>query len=235
MGRFEAVGQSAGQLDRRGNTWRGLERLNQALRHEAPDRVPISAFSGGGFTHVGQGTQSACEHQSFSSNLGWELCVFGVSASKTGLTLTPRHSAAEPQPERQKPDSKPRSQRASPRGAEKKLSPRNSAPTLASSALRQFSRHATKLEDSTARKRRALKHLVAGHQMATGISPAQHPLQCYPTESARAAKIFWTAVASAARHRLGGSARLRQSGVALRFPPQSKTQGLRLRRAMPLR
>ena len=35
--------------DRKENTLRKLERMNRALRHEEPDRVPISDFFWGGF------------------------------------------------------------------------------------------------------------------------------------------------------------------------------------------
>ena len=47
---FEKVGQSADQTGRKPNTLRKLERLNKALRHEEPDRVPVSDFFWGSFT-----------------------------------------------------------------------------------------------------------------------------------------------------------------------------------------
>ena len=49
MGMFETVGKSAGEAARKDNTLRKLERMNQALRHEEPDRVPISDFFWGSF------------------------------------------------------------------------------------------------------------------------------------------------------------------------------------------
>jgi uroporphyrinogen decarboxylase len=50
MSMFETVGQAADQSGRKPNTLRKLERLNKALRHEEPDRVPISDFFWGSFT-----------------------------------------------------------------------------------------------------------------------------------------------------------------------------------------
>ncbi len=50
MSMFDTVGRSAATADRKENTRRKLERLNRALRHEEPDRVPISDFFWGGFT-----------------------------------------------------------------------------------------------------------------------------------------------------------------------------------------
>jgi hypothetical protein len=50
MGMFQMAGQTGGVTARSGNTLRKLERLNKALRHEEPDRVPISDFFWGGFT-----------------------------------------------------------------------------------------------------------------------------------------------------------------------------------------
>jgi len=47
---FESVGKAATPNKRNENTLRKLERLNKALRHEEPDRVPISDFFWGGFT-----------------------------------------------------------------------------------------------------------------------------------------------------------------------------------------
>jgi hypothetical protein len=49
MGMFETVGQSATQAARKDSTLRKLERMNKALRHEEPDRVPVSDFFWGGF------------------------------------------------------------------------------------------------------------------------------------------------------------------------------------------
>jgi hypothetical protein len=49
MGMFETVGKSAEQAARKDNTLRKLERMNQALRHKEPDRVPVSDFFWGGF------------------------------------------------------------------------------------------------------------------------------------------------------------------------------------------
>ena len=49
MGMFETTGKSADEATRKGNTLRKLDRMNKALRHEEPDRVPISDFFWGGF------------------------------------------------------------------------------------------------------------------------------------------------------------------------------------------
>jgi hypothetical protein len=46
---FETRGSPAGAVGRKANTQRKLERLNRALRHQEPDRVPISDFFWGGF------------------------------------------------------------------------------------------------------------------------------------------------------------------------------------------
>ncbi len=46
---FDTVGKVAGQAERKPNTLRKLERMNRALRHEEPDRVPISDFFWGSF------------------------------------------------------------------------------------------------------------------------------------------------------------------------------------------
>ncbi|MCZ7635383.1 MAG: hypothetical protein M5U12_04610 [Verrucomicrobia bacterium] len=46
---FETFGKDAGVSDRGANTLRKLERMNRALRHEEPDRVPISDFFWGSF------------------------------------------------------------------------------------------------------------------------------------------------------------------------------------------
>lgn len=50
MGMFNTFGKTADSSGRKENTLRKLERLNTALRHEEPDRVPISDFFWGGFT-----------------------------------------------------------------------------------------------------------------------------------------------------------------------------------------
>ena len=50
MSMFDTVGKSTDQSGRKENTLRKLARLNTALRHEEPDRVPISDFFWGGFT-----------------------------------------------------------------------------------------------------------------------------------------------------------------------------------------
>lgn len=50
MSMFDTVGTAADQTGRKENTLRKLERLNRALRHEEPDRVPISDFFWGSFT-----------------------------------------------------------------------------------------------------------------------------------------------------------------------------------------
>ena len=49
MGMFDTTGAGAKQGGRKENTLRKLERMNKALRHEEPDRVPISDFFWGGF------------------------------------------------------------------------------------------------------------------------------------------------------------------------------------------
>ncbi len=50
MGMFERVGKSAAASTRKENTLRKRERMHCALRHEEPDRVPISDFFWGSFT-----------------------------------------------------------------------------------------------------------------------------------------------------------------------------------------
>jgi uroporphyrinogen decarboxylase len=50
MGMFETVGKSADQAGRSAAALAKLERMNRALRHEEPDRVPISDFFWGSFT-----------------------------------------------------------------------------------------------------------------------------------------------------------------------------------------
>jgi uroporphyrinogen decarboxylase len=50
MSMFNTTGQPTDQTGRKENTLRKLERMNKALRHEEPDRVPISDFFWGGFT-----------------------------------------------------------------------------------------------------------------------------------------------------------------------------------------
>lgn len=47
---FDTVGKSTDPTVRSANTLQKLARLNAALRHEEPDRVPISDFFWGGFT-----------------------------------------------------------------------------------------------------------------------------------------------------------------------------------------
>ncbi|HRT07206.1 MAG TPA: uroporphyrinogen decarboxylase family protein [Candidatus Paceibacterota bacterium] len=49
MSMFDTFGKSGPAAERRPGARRKLERLNQALRHEEPDRVPISDFFWGGF------------------------------------------------------------------------------------------------------------------------------------------------------------------------------------------
>jgi hypothetical protein len=49
MSMFDTTGQTADSAARKENTLRKLDRLNQALRHEEPDRVPISDFFWGSF------------------------------------------------------------------------------------------------------------------------------------------------------------------------------------------
>jgi uroporphyrinogen decarboxylase len=49
MSMFDTTGKVAAAAGRKENTLRKLERMNKALRHEEPDRVPISDFFWGGF------------------------------------------------------------------------------------------------------------------------------------------------------------------------------------------
>ncbi len=49
MGMFETFGVSAGQGLRKENTLRKLDRMKKTLRHEEPDRVPVSDFFWGSF------------------------------------------------------------------------------------------------------------------------------------------------------------------------------------------
>ncbi|HEU6447566.1 MAG TPA: uroporphyrinogen decarboxylase family protein [Verrucomicrobiae bacterium] len=50
MSMFDTVGQSAVETARKPETLRKLDRLNRALRHQEPDRVPVSDFFWGSFT-----------------------------------------------------------------------------------------------------------------------------------------------------------------------------------------
>jgi len=50
MSMVDTFGQTAGAPGRKPNTLRKLDRLHRALRHEEPDRVPISDFFWGDFT-----------------------------------------------------------------------------------------------------------------------------------------------------------------------------------------
>ncbi|MCX6872907.1 MAG: hypothetical protein NTW21_03735 [Verrucomicrobia bacterium] len=47
---FDTIGKDPATTGRKDNTLRKLERMNRALHHEEPDRVPISDFFWGGFT-----------------------------------------------------------------------------------------------------------------------------------------------------------------------------------------
>ena len=49
MGMFDACGKSNGSQLRKPGTLQKLERMNKTLRHEEPDRVPISDFFWGSF------------------------------------------------------------------------------------------------------------------------------------------------------------------------------------------
>lgn len=49
-GMFDTVGRAAGASERRETALRKVDRMAKALRHERPDRVPISDFFWGGFT-----------------------------------------------------------------------------------------------------------------------------------------------------------------------------------------
>jgi len=50
MGMFNTVGKSAACAGRKATTLEKLDRMNKALSHQEPDRVPISDFFWGGFT-----------------------------------------------------------------------------------------------------------------------------------------------------------------------------------------
>lgn len=50
MGMFNTFGAAAQTAGRKETTLRKVERVNKALRHEEPDRVPVSDFFWGGFT-----------------------------------------------------------------------------------------------------------------------------------------------------------------------------------------
>ena len=50
MSMFSTVGAATPPTGRKENPLRKLERMNQALRHEEPERVPISDFFWGGFS-----------------------------------------------------------------------------------------------------------------------------------------------------------------------------------------
>jgi len=50
MSMFDTFGPTAETAGRKASTLRKLDRLNKALRHQEPDRVPISDFFWGGFT-----------------------------------------------------------------------------------------------------------------------------------------------------------------------------------------
>lgn len=49
MGMFDTTGKAQDDVVRKDNTLKKLERMQKALRHEEPDRVPISDFFWGGF------------------------------------------------------------------------------------------------------------------------------------------------------------------------------------------
>jgi len=49
MGMFDTTGRAVTGESRKDNTLKKLERMNKALRHEEPDRVPISDFFWGSF------------------------------------------------------------------------------------------------------------------------------------------------------------------------------------------
>jgi len=49
MSMFDTTGKPAADSGRKENTLRKLERMNRALRHQEPDRVPISDFFWGSF------------------------------------------------------------------------------------------------------------------------------------------------------------------------------------------
>ena len=49
MGMFDTTGNESAVPGRGDNALKKLERVNRALRHEEPDRVPISDFFWGSF------------------------------------------------------------------------------------------------------------------------------------------------------------------------------------------
>jgi hypothetical protein len=49
MSMFDTMGRQAADTGRKENTARKLDRMNRALRHQEPDRVPISDFFWGSF------------------------------------------------------------------------------------------------------------------------------------------------------------------------------------------
>jgi hypothetical protein len=49
MSMFETIGKAADTAGRKENTLRKHEHMNQTLRHQEPDRVPISDFFWGRF------------------------------------------------------------------------------------------------------------------------------------------------------------------------------------------
>ena len=49
MGMFDTVGKQTVNSERKENTLKKLERMQKALSHQEPDRVPISDFFWGGF------------------------------------------------------------------------------------------------------------------------------------------------------------------------------------------
>ena len=49
MSMFDTTGKLVGDASRSENTLRKLDRVNRALRHQEPDRVPISDFFWGSF------------------------------------------------------------------------------------------------------------------------------------------------------------------------------------------
>ena len=108
-----------------------------------------------------------------------------------GRHAGPNQSAAEPPPKRPATRFYAEATEGCAKGRRGRLSLRDSAPTLASSASKNYrrTRRSWEVALQRPRERPTLKHLAAGHQMVIGTSPAQHPSPCdFPTSS-RSAKI----------------------------------------------
>ena len=77
MGMFNTFGKTAdSEAGRKENTLRKLNRLNKALRHEEPDRVPISDFFWGGLPALARswGLRRARRPMSITTWTGFRRC-----------------------------------------------------------------------------------------------------------------------------------------------------------------